>query len=129
MPPCKQWREVIHRGTQWRVDMPDATTMAQGIVSEDKTYGLFMVSQLAMPDYTLMMPLRMPGLEASAQYRITLLDHPNIQITGEGGHTMRRLPVWMDAPQTVSGEWLMQAGIALPILDPETAILIGVERV
>ncbi|NQF19192.1 alpha-galactosidase, partial [Enterobacter hormaechei] len=125
----KRWREIIHRGTQWRVDMPDATTLAQGIVSEDKAQGLFLVSQLAMPDYTLMMPLRMLGLDASAQYRITLLDHPNIQITGEGGHTMRKLPAWMDAPQTVSGEWLMQAGIALPILDPETAILIGVERV
>ncbi|MDU5790227.1 MAG: GH36 C-terminal domain-containing protein, partial [Enterobacter hormaechei] len=125
----KRWREVIHHGTQWRVDMPDATTLAQGIVSEDKTQGLFLVSQLAMPDYTLMMPLRMPGLDASALYRITLLDHPNIQITGEGGHTMRKLPAWMNAPQTVSGEWLMQAGIALPILDPETAILIGVERV
>lgn len=98
-------------------------------MSEDKTQGLFLVSQLAMPDYTLMMPLRMPGLDASALYRIMLLDHPNIQITGEGGHTMRKLPSWMEAPQTVSGEWLMQAGIALPILDPETAILIGVERV
>ncbi|MBL5923568.1 alpha-galactosidase [Lelliottia amnigena] len=125
----KQWREVIHHGTQWRVDMPDASTLAHGIVSGDKGQGLFIVSQLAMPDYTLMMPLRMPGLEASAQYRITLLDHPNICLTGEGGHTMRKLPAWMEEPQTVSGEWLMQAGIALPILDPETAILIGVERV
>ena len=125
----KQWREVIHQGTHWRVDMPDATTLAQGIVSEDKKQGLFIVSQLAMPDYTLMMPLRMPGLEASAQYRISLLDHPDIHITGEGGHTMRKLPAWMEAPQTASGEWLMQAGIALPILDPESAILIGVERV
>lgn len=88
-----------------------------------------MVSQLAMPDYTLMMPLRMPGLDAQAQYRITLLDHPNIRLTGEGGHTMRKLPAWMETSQTASGEWLMQAGIALPILDPETAILIGVERV
>ncbi len=42
---------------------------------------------------------------------------------------MRKLPAWMETPQTVSGEWLTQAGIALPILDPETAILIGVERV
>ncbi|HDS3786697.1 TPA: alpha-galactosidase [Enterobacter ludwigii] len=125
----KQWREVIHHGTQWRVDMPDASTLAQGIVSEDKTQGLFMVSQLAMPDYTLMMPLRMPGLDAQAQYCITLLDHPNIRLTGEGGHTMRKLPAWMETSQTASGEWLMQAGIALPILDPETAILIGVERV
>ena len=125
----KRWREVIHHGTQWRVEMPDATTLAQGIVNDAKTQGLFIVSQLAMPDYTLMMPLRMPGLEASAQYRISLLDHPDIRLTGEGGHTMRKLPAWMEAPQTVSGEWLMQAGIALPILDPETAILIGVERV
>jgi alpha-galactosidase len=64
--------------------MPDATTLAQGIVSEDKAQGLFMVSQLAMPDYSLMMPLRMAGLEASARYRITLLDHPNIQNYGRG---------------------------------------------
>lgn len=42
---------------------------------------------------------------------------------------MRKLPAWMETPQTASGEWLMQAGIALPILDPETAVLIGVERV
>jgi alpha-galactosidase len=125
----KRWREVIHHGTQWRVEMPDTTTLAQGIVNDAKTQGMFIVSQLAMPDYTLMMPLRMPGLEASAQYRISLLDHPDIRLTGEGGHTMRKLPAWMEAPQTVSGEWLMQAGIALPILDPETAILIGVERV
>jgi alpha-galactosidase len=26
----KQWRDVIHHGVQWRMDMPDATTLAQG---------------------------------------------------------------------------------------------------
>ena len=125
----KQWRSVIHRGTQWRVEMSDARTQVQGIVSEDRKQGLFIVSQLAMPDSTLMPVLRMPGLEPGAQYQIALLDHPNIQLTGQGGHTMRKLPAWMETPQTASGEWLMQAGISLPILDPESAILIGVERV
>lgn len=125
----KRWRGVIHHGTQWRIDMPDATTLAQGIVSDDGGQGLFIVSQLQMPDYTLMMPLRLAGLEAGARYCITLLDHPNIQLTGKGGHTMRKLPAWMEAPQVVSGEWLMEAGLALPVLDPESAILIGVERV
>ncbi|WP_061706486.1 alpha-galactosidase [Pseudenterobacter timonensis] len=125
----KRWRGVIHHGTQWRIDMPDATTLAQGIVSDDGGQGLFIVSQLQMPDYTLMMPLRLAGLEAGARYRITLLDHPNIRLTGEGGHTMRKLPAWMEAPQVVSGEWLMEAGLALPVLDPESAMLIGVERV
>ncbi len=80
----KRWREVLHHGTQWRVDMPDAAALAQGIVSEDKTQGLFLVSQLAMPDYTLMMPLRMPGLDASAQYRITLLESPEHSDYGRG---------------------------------------------
>ncbi len=124
----KQWREVIHSGTQWRIDMPDATTLAQGIVSEDKRQALLLVSQLAMPDYTLMAPLRIPGLDRDARYRISLLDHPDIRITGEGGHTMRRLPEWMLTPQTASGEWLMEAGMALPVLDPETAILILIEK-
>ena len=109
--------------------MPDTTTLAHGVVSEDKGQALFLVSQLAMPDYSLMAPLRIAGLEAGARYHITLLDHPNIQITGEGGHTMRKLPAWMTSPQTVSGEWLQQAGLALPILDPESAILIGLQRV
>ncbi|MBL2826791.1 alpha-galactosidase, partial [Klebsiella pneumoniae] len=125
----KQWRDVIHHGVQWRIDMPDATTLAHGVVSPDKAQAIFLVSQLAMPDYTLMAPLRLAGLEASARYQVTLLDHPNIQITGEGGHTMRKLPAWMTTPQTVSGEWLQQAGLALPILDPESAILIGLQRV
>lgn len=125
----KQWRGLIHSGTQWRLDMPDTTTLAQAIVGQDRRQALLLVSQLAMPDYTLMSPLRMAGLDADAHYRITLLDHPDISITGEGGHTMRKLPEWMLTPQTVSGEWLMQAGISLPILDPESAILIGFERV
>ncbi|MGK9173646.1 alpha-galactosidase [Yokenella regensburgei] len=125
----KQWREVIHSGTQWRIDMPDSTTLVQGIVSQDKRQALYTVSQLAMPDYTLLAPLRLAGLEAQARYRITLLDHPNIRITDEGGHTMRQLPAWMTVPQIVSGEWLMQAGLALPVLDPESAILVGFERV
>ncbi|MBH3283886.1 alpha-galactosidase [Serratia marcescens] len=125
----KQWRDVIHHGVLWRVDMPDTTTLAQGVVSQDKKLAIFLVSQLAMPDYTLMSPLRMAGLEPVARYRVTLLDHPNIQITGEGGHTMRKLPAWMMRPQIVSGEWLQLAGLALPILDPESAILIGLQRV
>ncbi len=77
----KQWRDVIHHGVQWRLDMPDTTTLAHGVVSEDKGQALFLVSQLAMPDYSLMAPAhRGPG--GGARYHITLLDHPNIQITG-----------------------------------------------
>lgn len=125
----KQWRPLLHKGKLWRVDMPDATTQVQGVVSDDQAQALFLVSQLAMPDYTLSGNLRVPGLDPAARYRITLLDHPQISVVGKGGHTMRKLPCWMETSQIVSGEWLAQAGVALPILDPESAILIGFERV
>ncbi|WP_075181745.1 alpha-galactosidase [Pantoea sp. 1.19] len=124
----RQWRDLIHGGTQWRVDMPDRTTVAQGVVSDDQQQALFLVSQIAMPDYTLMAPLRVPGLDPLGRYRITLIDHPNIQLTGHGGHTMRKLPAWMEQPQVISGEWLQAAGLSLPILDPESAILIALTR-
>ncbi|WP_256738730.1 hypothetical protein, partial [Cronobacter sakazakii] len=63
------------------------------------------------------------------RYQVRLVDHPNIQLTGEGGHTMRKLPGWMSEPVSASGEWLAQAGLQLPVLDPETAMLIAFERV
>ncbi|EMW2354497.1 hypothetical protein AAET03_005258, partial [Escherichia coli] len=49
-------------------------------------------------------------------------------VVGEGGHTMRKLPVWMNQSLEASGEWLAQGGIQLPVLDPESAILIALER-
>ncbi|EOI5721360.1 alpha-galactosidase [Cronobacter dublinensis] len=125
----KQWRGLIHTGDLWRVEMPDAATQVQGVVSQDKAQGLFLVSQLAMPDYTLPGALRVPGLEPQARYQVRLVDHPNIQLTGAGGHTMRQLPGWMNEPVSATGEWLAQAGLQLPVLDPETAILIAFERV
>lgn len=125
----KQWRPLLHTGTLWRVDMPDTTTQVQGVVSEDRSQGLFLVSQLTMPDYTLAGMLRVPGLDSTSHYHIRLVDHPDIRIVEEGGHTMRKLPGWMRQPITVSGEWLAQAGLALPVLDPESAILISMEKV
>lgn len=124
----KQWRELIHHGVYWRVDMPDATTMVQGVVSDDRQKGLFLVSQLAMPDYSLTSPLRLPGLDTNARYQITMLDPSTLPLIGKGGHTMHKLPAWTLTPQTASGEWLQKAGLVLPVLDPESAILIGLQR-
>ena len=125
----KQWRPLLHSGDFWRVDMPDATTQVQGVVSSDKAAALFLVSQLAMPDYSLAGNLRFPGLEPGARYQLSIEDHPDIQVVGKGGHTMRQLPPWMNEGITLSGEWLAQAGLALPVLDPESAILISVKRI
>lgn len=124
----KKWRALIHSGVMWRVDQPDATTQVQGVVSEDQSQALFLISQLAMPDRSLPGALRIPGLDTHARYRLHVVDHPDICLVGQGGHTMRKLPDWMFKDVNISGEWLAQAGIQLPVLDPESAMLIALER-
>ncbi len=86
----------------------------RGVVSPDQSQALFMISQLAMPDYTLPGILRFPGLAAEVRYRLRVIDHPDLRVVGEGGHTMRKLPVWMNQSLEASGEWLAQGGIQLP---------------
>lgn len=125
----QKWRQLIHTGTLWRIDMPDNTTQAQSVVSQDGSQSLIMISQLAMPDYTFPSTLRLPGLNPESRYRICVED-ANIQLTGEGGHTMRKLPGWMEhSTSEIGGEWLAQIGLQLPILDPETALLISVTQI
>ncbi|TYL42149.1 alpha-galactosidase [Dickeya sp. ws52] len=124
----RQYRTLLHTGCLWRVDMADAATQVQGVVSEDRRQALFLITQLAMPDYALAGVLRVPGLDAQARYRLTVVDHPDLKPVIEGGSTMRQLPTWMAAPAEYSGEWLMKAGLRLPILNPETALLLELER-
>lgn len=38
-----------------------------------------MISQLAMPDYTLPGILRFPGLAAEVRYRLRVIDHPDLR--------------------------------------------------
>lgn len=122
-------RELIHNGNFWRVDMDDDATQVQGVVSQDQQQAIFVISQLAMPRYALSGQLRIPGLQPNACYRVKLMGEPDIQIVGQGGHTMRVLPHWVTQPSEYQGEWLANAGLELPILDPETAILIKIEKI
>ncbi|MFJ5454130.1 alpha-galactosidase [Pectobacterium jejuense] len=125
----KTLRPLLHSGTTWRVEMPDDTVQVTGVVSNDRQHAVFQVAQLRMPDYSLAGTLRIPGLQPDARYEVTLLDGPEIKTVREGGGTMRELPPWLRQPIVVSGDWLMQAGLALPVLTPETAILIALSAV
>ncbi|MBQ4768515.1 alpha-galactosidase [Pectobacterium versatile] len=125
----KTLRPLLHSGTTWRVEMPDDTVQVTGVVSQDRQHAVFQIAQLRMPAYSLAGTLRIPGLQPDARYEVTLLDGPEIKTVREGGGTMRELPPWLRQPIVVSGDWLMQAGLALPVLTPETAILVALSAV
>lgn len=124
----KSLRPLLHSGNVVRLDSHDPTTLLHGVVSESQDQALLVVSQLAMPTWSLPGQLRMPYLRPEARYRVSLLDVPELISVEQGGHTMKVLPPWMIQPIEANGEWLAQVGLALPVLDPESAILIKFEQ-
>ena len=68
----KEWRQLIHTGVLWR-GYAGLFDTGSGSSQPRSVSGTFMISQLAMPDYTLPGILRFPGLAAEVRYRLRLL--------------------------------------------------------
>lgn len=97
-----------------------------GVVSQDKKEAVFVIAQLALPTYALSGNLRLTGLLADNEYSIEILDLPHHIDPQVNGHAMKSFPKWMTTDTTLSGDWLMNIGLPLPVLDPATAMLIKI---
>lgn len=125
----QQLRPLLHSGDVYRVDSHDDAMLINGVVSDSGDRAVFLVSQLAMPTWSLPGTLRVPGLNADARYRVTVLDEPELLAGGGSGHTMRVQPAWLHESPVLCGEWLANAGLTLPVMDPESALLLGFEEI
>ncbi|WP_391089223.1 alpha-galactosidase [Vibrio sp. NH-UV-68] len=119
----KAYRPLLHSGDMFYLDGLDHRRLAYGV--SDGSQMLLTVCQLAMPDYALPEPLQLDYLQADCHYRVTLLDYPpsSTQLMKEGQGW------WQEGSINASGEWLMQLGLSLPLLDPESCLLIKVEKI
>lgn len=123
----KQLRSLLHSGNSVRLDVDDSAAMqSYGVVSQDKKEAVFVIAQLALPTYALSGNLRLTGLLADKEYSIEILDLPNHIDPQVNGHAMKSFPKWMTTDTTLSGDWLMNIGLPLPVLDPATAMLIKI---
>lgn len=125
----KSLRGLLHNGVSWQLDCLDQHQHAHGVVSLDGHEALFSVSQLAMPRHALPALQPLAGLQKAQSYRIELLELPE-----HPERRMKQLPAWIEAQQqgqtiVVTGDYLMRAGLALPILDPDQAILIHLQAI
>jgi len=68
--------------------------------------------------------MRVPGLSRQSSYRIRLVvaDHDELE------RRNRVLPPWVVSPVQLSGDFLAQVGLALPVLSPHAGLLILCER-
>ena len=123
----KQLRPLLHSGNSVRLDVDDSAAMqSYGVVSQDKKEAVFVIAQLALPTYALSGNLRLTGLLADNEYSIEILDLPHHIDPQVNGHAMKSFPKWMTTDTTLSGDWLMNIGLPLPVLDPATAMLIKI---
>ncbi len=121
----KQWRTLLHSGDNYQLAVEDnAAQRAHMVLATDKSRALVGITQLAMGTYSLSGVLRIPALLPGVMYRISVLEQP------QGfNDIVNRQPPWTRQGICLSGEWLANVGLAMPLLDPESALLLAVEQV
>ncbi|MZI94888.1 alpha-galactosidase [Vibrio sp. CAIM 722] len=121
----KQWRPLLHTGRTYRLTLDDeCAQQGVAVVAPDQSNALVSITQLAMSTYSLSGVLRIPGLNEEKLYRIDVLDKPALL-----DDIVNCQPEWMYQPVEVTGEWLAQVGIAMPLMDPESAVLLAISLI
>ncbi|RBO82718.1 alpha-galactosidase [Marinomonas aquiplantarum] len=120
----KRTRDCLHQGNNWRLPSADGHAQTQWALSQDGQQGVAVYSQLAMPKQAQTLPIRLPGLIPEQNYQVTVLEHSPLP-----GHLMKAKPAWWDTELHLNGASLMQIGVQLPILDPESIVLLEIKAV
>lgn len=121
----KSSRHLLHSGKAIRVDHPDNAALLYGVVAQDKSEAIFAYVQHRMNTSTFPSMALFPGLNAETEYVLKVLNQPGTPRTMQVSD-----PAWMQNPAgiTMSGALLGSIGVRPPILSPENAILISIEK-
>lgn len=116
----KRVRSLLHSGDLVTVDHPDPAALVHGVVATDRSLALFCYVQRTMSRFESPLPATIPGLDPNRTYLVERLAP-----TG-GPHLRERAPApWVRAePFRSTGAALGAVGLAVPILEPEQALLL-----
>jgi alpha-galactosidase len=120
----KRNRELLHTGRTRRIDHPDPSLVAQGVISVDRCKALFAAFAIASSHSHHRGALRLPGLDPGQRYRVRLVGDID-----EPLGWARWQPSWVADGVEATGRQLERAGLRLPVLHPESALLIEVVTV
>ncbi|TCS39966.1 alpha-galactosidase [Reinekea marinisedimentorum] len=118
----KDLRTHIHSGIRIPLAAPDKNQLA--FMVSDADVHLVSLYQRNMPNSGVPGNLLLPMLEAEKKYRIKVLSQP-----AATHHLMKVKTAWQQLEDTVvSGEVLAKVGIPLPVMDPETVLILQFNR-
>lgn len=121
----RRLRPLLHTGRTRHLPDPDPGTRATAVLAPDGSAAVVRVVRLTTSDRALPPLLRLPGLEADARYRVTPV--PELRPP----RVLEDAPApWLTDGQTVgTGRSLGRLGLRLPLMAPEQALVLQVERV
>jgi alpha-galactosidase len=123
----REFRGLLHRGRVVRADAGNEATMLHGVVSGDGAAGLFCWARLATSAEGQSGRERLPGLAADRDYQVRIrgdAGYPSMHQTAAPAWVAQALDGWVDIP----GAILAMAGLPMPTLNPQQAMLIEVRE-
>ncbi|MGV2989443.1 alpha-galactosidase [Vibrio sp. E150_011] len=118
----KKYRHILHSGRSFRIDPADQNQHIYGVETDDEM--IITVCQLAMPSHALPSPLRISCCDTNSQYKVTIVEMPQTSF-----QLMKQRPKWLEQTLTLHGDNLKEIGITLPILDPESALIVHLRKI
>ena len=111
----KRHRGLLHSGDSLRIDRGDSDS-AWGVVAADNCEGLFALAKVKSDTQVFPAPYRFLGLRADADYQVNL-----IWQSDQSRHIKAHRE--MIGAATFRGDFLMEAGLTLPIMNPESILI------
>ena len=121
----KQHRTWLNEAKLWRLPTIQNCIYAQGLVANDDSVSLWTVVSEGSHLHANAGTLKLHGLDSGSLYEVTCLNNNLAELA----HFVKAMPAWIDQPSiTLSGELLMQMGLSLPYLPPQTALLLSCQK-
>ena len=117
----KENRTLIHSGNLVRLN-DDGLNIKFGIVAEDKNTALFSYNSIRETPRTTPGRYYFSGLDAAKQYQLNLMWPEQLKEYSPSVLSIIN-------QQTFSGEALMEFGMQLPVLDPQTSLIFKLQKV
>ena len=119
----KKYRSLIHTGVAVHGDIPDPAYVLTGAVARDASAALFALVSVASSFDELPGRIALPGLDPVATYRIELVFPTLTSPFNDRGNVK-----WIEGGASATGLYLAEVGLSMPILNPETGILLSLTR-
>ncbi len=116
----KELRGLLHTGDLVRADHPDPSVWVHGVVAADASEAAYAVVRMDTSPEDRTDRVRLPGLNPNTRYRVEF-----VHALSDPGNGIAPPPWIADGGVLeLSGAALARAGVALPVLFPQTGVLL-----